>query len=391
MRVDAVRDSNPMPPSEQPRPDDATPRGTPLETAIQGFLDSGTKSGNYRSALERVLDDWRSRLADQHGLHTVEAIDKRAMAAYAQHLSQRVDAGRDRTTDTDAGITPATAWTYYDYVSAFLAWAVRWDLLEENPAQKGIAVDELPPRPTKRSGDQQFWTAEDRTRLLRHADRRADEALDSDGADAWPALRDRALAYMFAYSGARGGEVLSDPRDDRRNGLRWADVDIANNQVQVLGKNQQREKVQLPRQVHGPLERLEMALDPATDEWPVFPTSHSPSLYRSLPDGVEPDGGDPIDLHREQGTAPPSLSTNGGRSVLKRLCEGAEIDVDGDYLKPHGGRRGVGEAVYRDRGAAAAQRVLRHADPRTTSQMYAHIEASELAEETSDVFDDEGA
>lgn len=26
---------------------------------------------------------------------------------------------------------------------------------------------------------------------------------------------------------------------------------------------------------------------------------------------------------------------NGGRSVLKRLCEDAEIDVDRGYLKPH--------------------------------------------------------
>lgn len=42
--------------------------------------------------------------------------------------------------------------------------------------------------------------------------------------------------------------------------------------------------------------------------------------------------------------------------------------------------------MYREYGAAAAQRTLRHADPRTTSQMYAHIEASELAEETGKLF-----
>ncbi|MFC4440321.1 MULTISPECIES: hypothetical protein [Natrialbaceae] len=74
---------------------------------------------------------------------------------------------------------------------------------------------------------------------------------------------------------------------------------------------------------------------------------------------------------------------------MKRLCEDADLDVDGEYLKPHGARRGVGEAIYREHGAAAAQRVLRHADPRTTSQMYAHIEASELAEETAEVFENE--
>jgi len=44
---------------------------------------------------------------------------------------------------------------------------------------------------------------------------------------------------------------------------------------------------------------------------------------------------------------------------------------------------------YREEGAAAAQRALRHADPSTTSEMYSHIEASELSEVGSDVFADE--
>ncbi|WP_306061181.1 tyrosine-type recombinase/integrase [Natronococcus wangiae] len=182
---------------------------------------------------------------------------------------------------------------------------------------------------------------------------------------------------------------MSDPRDDRRNGLRWKDVDLENNQLIVLGKNQQREEAQLLPQAHRPLERLEKALEPASPEWPVFVSSHAPSLYSNLPDDADPSEGEPLELQRQHGVVPPSLSTNGGRSVLKRLCDDAEIDGDGDYLKPHGARRGVGEAIYRERGVAAAQRVLRHADPRTTSQMYAHIEASELAEETAEIFENE--
>jgi len=203
-------------------------------------------------------------------------------------------------------------------------------------------------------------------------------------------LRDRALVYLLAYSGTRGGEILSDPRDDRRNGLLWSDIDLESNQFQVLGKSQHEdEEVQLPKQVHRPLERLEQALEPPTPEWPVFVTSHAPSLYGNLPDDVDPSAGDPLELHRKHGVVPPSLSTNGGRSVLKRLCDEADLEIDGEYLKPHGARRGVGEAIYREHGAAAAQRVLRHADPRTTSQMYAHIETEELAEETSEVFENE--
>lgn len=358
---------------------------TTLETAIDDFLESGNKAGNYVDALDRVLTRWRRRL-ESRGVETVERVDKRVMANYATDLSHRVGTGTNRA---DGGITAATAWTYYDYVSAFLSYCVRWEWLAENPAQKAIALDELPPRPTT-SGDQQFWSADDRNALIRYVDQRAHDAVDETGLDALEELRDRALVYVLAYSGARGGEILRDSRDDRRNGLRWTDVDLENNQLLVLGKSQQaNEEVTLPTQAHAPLELLERALDPPRSNWPVFVTSHAPSLYGSLPDDVDTAAGEPLDLHRKHGVEPPSLSTNGGRSVLERLCADAGIEIDGAYLKPHGARRGVGEAIYREHGAAAAQRVLRHADPRTTSQLYAHIETEELAEEASDVFENE--
>ncbi len=371
----------------QPNDSASSPGEHALTPLIDAFLESGNKSGNYRDSLERVLNQWRRRLED-HGIEAVEQVDKRTMANYAQYLSQRVAA--DTNANTKGGISAATAWTYYDYVSAFLSYCVRWEYLTENPAQKGIALNELPPRPKKRSGDQQFWSSEDRKALCRHVDQRAREAIDEKGLDAHEGLRDRALVYVLAYSGVRGGEILADPRDDRRSGLRWEDVDLENNQLLILGKNQQIEEAQLPPLVHGPLERLKQSLRPASDEWPVFVTGHAPSLYGALPDEAETDGEQtPLELLREHETVPPSLSTNGGRSVLKRLCEAAELEIDGVYLKPHGARRGVGEAIYREYGAAAAQRTLRHADPRTTSEMYAHIEASELAEETGKLFDRE--
>lgn len=378
----AVRETAQM----QPTDSEPTAGEHALKPAIDAFLRSGNKSGNYRDALDGVLTRWRRRL-EERDIETVDRVDKRTMANYARYLSQRVAVD---TNATDDGISAATAWTYYDYVSAFLSYCVRWDLLIENPAQKGIALNELPARPKKRSGDQQFWSTADRKALLRHVDRRAREAVDEKGLGALEALRDRALVYVLAYSGVRGGEVLADPRDERRSGLRWKDVDLENNQLLVLGKNQQIEEAQLPPLAHGSLERLERALRPASDEWPVFVTGHAPSLYGALPSGVETDGDrTPLELLRDHEETPPSLSTNGGRSVLKRLCEEAELDIDGEYLKPHGARRGVGEAIYRERGAAAAQRALRHADPRTTSRMYAHIEASELAEETGEIFDRE--
>ncbi|WP_249361463.1 hypothetical protein [Haloterrigena sp. H1] len=56
--------------------------------------------------------------------------------------------------------------------------------------------------------------------MLRYADRCAHEAVDEKGSAALEELRDLALVYLLAYSGARGGEILANPRDDRRNGLR---------------------------------------------------------------------------------------------------------------------------------------------------------------------------
>jgi len=382
----------------------ASPGADALKPTIQEFLDRGQKAGNYQASLERVLlgtDDgdttrtiqpFRAFL-ENRGTDKATEIDKKDLAAYAEHLADAVVDAEDRST-TAEGISAATAWTYYDYVSAYLAYCVEWEYLRENPARKGLATDQLPPRPNQKTDEADFWTSHERKALLRFADQRAEQALDERGTDAIEALRDRALVYVLAYTGVRGGEVLADPRDDRRDGLRWEDLSLDGGHLWVLGKNQTEEQVQLPRQTHGPLERLQRALDPADDRWPVFPTLHRPTLSRGLPNGVERDDDQSyLDCYREIDRAPNALTTNGGRSVLKRLCSEADLDVDGGYLKPHGARRGVGEMMYRQRGAAAAQRTLRHADPRTTSEMYAHIEAEELAEEVADVFenDDPGA
>lgn len=255
----ALRSSEPMDNTSK----EPSSREHGLEDAIASFLDKGRKSANYRDALER-----------DSNIATIGAVNKYHMETYATHLNDRVRAKQNRDTERD-GITPATAWTYYDYVSAFLGWCVKYDYLSENPAQKGIAMDELPARPSNNSGEQQFWTTEHRQQLLGYVDDRADEALDDRGLDAIEALRDRAPVYVLAYSGVRGGEILSDPRDDRRDGLRWDDVHLEDSYLQILGKSQTEEQAQLPAQTHGPLRRLRRALDPADGSWPVFPTQRS--------------------------------------------------------------------------------------------------------------------
>jgi len=385
-RVAAVHEARTMERTQQ----DATPTSQPLKDAIHDFLQSGSKSGNYKSNLKYVLGGFRQQVAPK--ATTIDDVDKEVLAEYATYLRQRVDA--HQTPGVDGGIAASTAWAYYDNVSAFFDYCLKWDKIEENPAQKQVAKDELPERPSTVSGSQQFWSTDERRQLLDYVDRRASEAIDDRGTEAVVEIRDKALAYVLAFTGVRGGEILKDSRDDRRVGLRWADVDIEDNQITILGKNQQREPAQLPGQTHHPLEQLRRVVDPASEEWPVFISLHAPSMYRVLPDAFERPDDDSqslLDHCRTLGVVPPALSTNGARSVLKGLCEGGDIQVDGekDYLTLHGARRGVGEKLYRERGAASAQRTLRHADPKTTSQMYSHIETSENAENVTEVFGDE--
>ncbi|HET7323908.1 MAG TPA: hypothetical protein VFJ06_06225 [Halococcus sp.] len=49
----------------------------------------------------------------------------------------------------------------------------------------------------------------------------------------------------------------------------------------------------------------------------------------------------------------------------------------------------LGDTLYRERGPSAAQRALRHENPQTTAKAYQHIDAGDLAEDVSDVFEDE--
>jgi integrase len=93
-------------------------------------------------------------------------------------------------------------------------------------------------------------------------------------------------------------------------------------------------------------------------------------------------------LYRTHEFVPPALTTNGGRTVIRRVCEAAEIALDGehDYLTPHGGRRGAGDVLYRE-DPVLAQTALRHRSIETTKDSYSYIEAGETASRAGDVFD----
>jgi integrase len=368
-----------------------------IEDALDAFVRSkqkGTDSGNYQRNARRAIEEWIVWLVGREKpIETFDQLEVSQMRQYARQLKKRVD--RDE-------LAGSTANTYWNYVAAFLGWCVYEELLAENPARKRRAEQELPDtRP--RSDRQQFWSRDDREALLAHLNERARAAVDAEGLSAIQELRDRALASLLAYSGVRGAEVLRDPNDERRSGIRWRDLDLEAGTLVVLGKSQADEEAPLPPQACDPLERLQQALRPTSDDWPVFPTLHRPTLSRTAREALA-DGGFATDeieeaidehdwmaLYQTHDLVPPALTTNGGRTVMRRVCGAAGIVLDGehDYLTPHGGRRGAGDVLYRE-DPVLAQTALRHRSIETTKDSYSYIEAGETATRAGDVFEADG-
>lgn len=359
-----------------PSPDDSGGPGrvrpsTLLDDALAAFVDHVAKgdSGRHRGEVARVVGGF----VDDHtpAAGTVADLDVRRLEAYADHLSRRAWA---READPDAGVTGRTAHQYYALVRSFCTYLVERDALDANPAKSAVAADALPDRSVGVRDDdrRQFWRSATRDRIVRWMDWRADDALENEWLDPKRALRDRALVAVLAYSGARSAELFRDPQNDRRPGLRWRDVDLDAGTLRVYGKTQEWERTP----ILGPgVDRLRAHLrrqDPPTDEWPVFPTGHLPSLYGALDDaGVDADP-TPETVHTllcDHGVAPPALSTAGARRLLAAFSAESGITEDGEALKPHGARRGLGDELY-DASAELAQEVLRHRSIETTHRSY---------------------
>ncbi|WP_458187648.1 tyrosine-type recombinase/integrase [Haladaptatus sp. NG-WS-4] len=361
---------------------------TPLTAAIEEYLVS-IEGGNYRANTESVLRQWADWLARERSVRHVKNVAVIDCRRYARHLKRRV-----REDDLKA----STAHTYYAYVRAFLGFCEADELISTNPAAVARAQAELP----EDNGDtnRQFWSERDRKAILAFMDRRVEQALDDDGdVSRERAYRDRALVRLLALSGVRGAEVFRDAGDEKRTGITWDDVDIEGGAVRVFGKSREYEYAQLPRKAAEALERYRRVSEPPTPRFPVFPTDHAPSKYRAareqLRDEYDDDHVEKLleendidDVVREHEIVVPAISTRGARNLMKRLCEEAGLDIDGEYLKPHGARRGLGHQLYSAGHAELAQSALRHASISTTHESYSNIQASETADRVDDVLED---
>jgi integrase len=369
--------------------------GSSAETDIEAAIDArlaSLDSGNYRANNDLVLSTFAEYLMDDRGVTSLEGLDVLDCRRYAQWLRERVH-------DDEDGLSAASAHAngpYFTIVRAFLGWCVDDERLNANPARPNRVKEELPEH--HGDHDRQFWSAEARDALLGFVNERAHAALDESADERERAFRDRAVVTMLALTGARGAELFNDPRDDHRNGLRWADVDLDRGIARVFGKTREQQPIPLTARVVESLERHRTVQDPATEDWPVFPTRHHPSLARAAENGLREQGLDDdavesaldeataMAVLRENEIAPPALSKNGARTVMKRLCESADVEIDGEYLKPHGGRRGLGSDLYAQ-DAELAQETLRHESIETTHESYREQNVIERRERLEQALD----
>lgn len=353
-----------------------------VQALAEDYLTAKQTSGSqaYAATAASVLHRWAAWMHEQnHGLGVLDDPQRgpQILNEYALHLASRV------AEDT---LSPASAERYFAYVSACLSFGVRQGVLDRNPALADAATESLPTQKRSDRTDQQFWSEDQRQAIVKYVDDQMSEQSSAPLLDA----RNRALVRMLAFSGVRGAEVLSHPKDDRngRNGLRWDNVDLDAGTMLIFGKDQTWERTPLPSKCLPAVRNLKQAQHPPSEDWPMFPTGHRPSLFSvaraELGDRfdhrIAAVSGDIWDLLRNLEVTPPALTTAGARSVMQRLTEAADIDVEEGYLQLHGGRRGLGDLLYRqDRGHA--QDILRHDDLSTTQAAYQHIDAEERREQ----------
>ncbi|AHG02202.1 recombinase XerD (plasmid) [Halostagnicola larsenii XH-48] len=336
-----------------------------ISDAIDAYLrrksigdSNGPGSGAYASNAESILRRWAAWLETERETAALRALDDTHLEAYAQELANRTERGT---------YAASTAHTYYAVVRAFLSWCVRGGLLEANPATTQRAQAVLPAESDH--GADQFWTDRQRKTLEQYVRRRAIESTHEDDGERCSRLREYAVVALLAHTEIRGSELFRVPDDTRRAGATWDDVDFYTGTIRVLGKSQRHEAVPLPAPARTPLRRYRVALDPPTNEWPLFPTRHAPSIARHVRSELAERGYEESEIDslledstaksllREYAITPPAITTEGVRTILKRLCKDAGIDVNGEYLTPSGVGRDI-EASHR-RAATAPTNSLR--------------------------------
>ncbi|WP_323171714.1 recombinase XerD [Natrialba sp. PRR66] len=358
-------------PDREPAAGDSSAEVT-VTDAVDAYLQrkavgdpDGPGAGAYASNAESILRRFADWLDREFGLTSLFALESDHARAYAEELHRQTERGT---------YTASSARTYFAVVRAFLSWCVRGGILETNPAATELAESALPSATDRDDADS--WSAKQRRRLETHVRNRAlSETTRQDPVERRTRLREYAMVALLAHSAVRGSELFRVPEDDRRTGATWNDVDFYTGTIRVLGKSQRLEDVSLFAPARTPLRRYRVVLDPPSNDWPLFPTRHAPSIARRVRTVLDDRGYDEreieslladataTELARERAIAPPAITTEGARSVLKRLCADIGLAVDGDYLTPRGVRGELERTNGRPADGERTRREATHEQP----------------------------
>jgi integrase len=380
----------------EPNPPEFDTRDQALADGLKRYVTS-LESGASRQTAQTVLS-WWVEWASTHGYDDLTVLDDddegvQALRRTAQELRSRVEDPDDTLS------SPSSARTYWNILSAALSYLVDDQLLSHYPARANAARAPLPTDPGT-PDTQQFWTADQRDTLITFVDDRAYQSIESDDLDHTKPVRDRALVALIAWTGVRGAEILRSRHDDRegRNGLRWSRLNLEEWTLTVRGKSNEWEPVGIPPQARSAIERWYSVLQPDS-AWPVIPTLHRPTLAKTATDALESTNRDVEDVRtegqswlallRELEVTPPAMTVDGGRSLVERLAEEADVENNGEPLRLHGARRGLGRELYQH-SAELAQTQLRHQSIKTTKQSYHHVDAAVQGGVVGDLLADEG-
>lgn len=224
---------------------------------------------------------------------------------------------------------------YVGSLSAMLNWSAATGLIHENPIK---SLKRLPENESTKRHKRRALSEEEIVRLLDAA-----EADDRHWAQ-WHSDRyPQAPLFRFLLeTGARYGEATS---------LTWGDVDLDRAVAVLRAENTKSRK---SRAI--PLRR-EMV-----------------EVLRSLPRGER------VFLTPE--SAPWCRPTNNLSRILKRMLKRAgiaRVDANGRKIDVHGLRHCAASRMARaGAGLVLVQRILGHASPRLTSQIYSHVEVEDL-------------
>lgn len=321
----------------------------------------------------------------------------------------------------DGHYKPSTVKTYYYMLSSWVSSCIVHKYIRDDYIIKHESAIPLPDNDQK-DRDRQFWTKTNLDNITDYVDEIAGVKISTyqteevdiqdqpvvieDAERSWydvvKSLRNSALVYTIGYSGVRGSEIFRQPDDPRRDGLLWSDVNFEYQGMDVYRKRQAWDVAPLPDPAFETIKQYQKWLNDPPQNWPVFPTLHRPTITTAVKENLSDRGWDELEIDKarnkyindfslalSEGIPIPSITTHGSRRLLKRLTKEANIEVNaGDYLLPHGARRGIGEMMIRAYDFTTAARYLDNSKE-ITREHYSHIEAELLAEKASQAIEAE--